>query len=153
MSVTMAAVWISRWWLVVGCVLPACIYLSPINAPPIIDGVTRVCDPGVTPCDFSDVNAGDDVQLTVSFTDPEHHEQSVTYEWSAVACDGAQAMCAPIAVLHATAATADIPVPGVVGGTSAPVALVRVTIELRDDRGAHDLGGAQIPIHEAAHAR
>lgn len=137
---------LARWLVAVICVMPACIYLSPINAPPIIFDVTRVCAPGVAPCDFSDVHAGDDLELAVSFTDPEHHGQ-ITYEWSALACESlAQRMCAPIELPDPRAVNPELPVPAVLRGTTTPVQLVRVTIELRDDRGAHDLGGTLIPI-------
>ena len=132
-----------------GCGLPACIYLSPINAPPTIYGVTRACANDVSPCDFNDVHHGDDLTLRVSFIDPEHHEDEVSYEWSAEACDRTQNMCDPIDVRNARTAEPEVQVPLTLHDTTTPVEWVRVTIELRDDRGAHDTGGALIPIAEA----
>jgi hypothetical protein len=133
-------------WLVVMSALPACIYLSPINAPPVVEQVSRVCDPIITPCDFTDVHPGDDLKLAVSFTDPEHHEAEVSFEWSAEACDKVQSVCVAIAISDPAASSPAFTVPATLGDTASPVELVRVTIELRDDRGAHDIGGALIPI-------
>jgi hypothetical protein len=139
--------------------LGGCFYIDPINQRPTIDGFDCEILESDRPCQLNGkgfvvgyVHRGDRVELKANVTDPEGHDDKITYSWGAHPCTASDArLCSPgpAAFGVATDSLAQITVLEVPKDLDGGIHAIRVDLQVRDDRGALDSASLAVLVNDA----
>lgn len=132
-------------FVVSGALASGCFYLEPMNRPPSLSSIKRLCDDAhpAAPCTLENLHDGDQVLAQPVFNDPDGDEDNGAVHWRVSACaDQSDASCSAERLYDDSIPVVEFEVRPTLNpdGTGGPTHRIDFELRVFDERGALTFG-------------